>query len=168
MGAFLGALGGVAEQYAKNRYRNSAVGQAVTGYRQSRKKAMGTPSMGQFPGAADGDYAGWLNQMSDQAGPPPDETPTVNPVPTTGDPREAIHGLANGTNNDEYGPAGIPGLDSFGQGQIVMKPTIARLAEHGQPEMVIPLNGKSGNKVDGMAMMQGMMPRSRYRNFGQR
>jgi len=143
MAGFLGALGSVAANYAKdrmmNRYRRSGVQGAVDRYRHSGPQDMAaSPSMAS-----------------------PDEQPTVDPTPIDErNPRDVMRGIAEGTNNDEYGPAGLP-MDSFGQGKIVMKPTIARLAEHGQAEMVIPLNGRGDNKVDGLMALQS--PRSRYR-----
>lgn len=56
--------------------------------------------------------------------------------------------------------------EPMAHGQMVMKPTVALLAEHGQPEMVVPMNADPNNKVS-MPSVPGMRlpmaPHPRYR-----
>ena len=56
--------------------------------------------------------------------------------------------------------------DPMAHGRMVMKPTVALLAEHGQPEMVVPMNADPNNKVSMPAvpgMRPPMVPHPRYR-----
>jgi hypothetical protein len=71
-------------------------------------------------------------------GPP---APGAPPPPGPDSPQAATMGAADG------GMDAGGGLPGFAEGTIVTKPTIAKLAEHGEPEAVIPLTPRPANKM---------------------
>ena len=147
----------------KNAAQNSSIGkvigQGIARYRQHQQQAQqqgtGSPS----------------NQMD--MSPVASQTsidPTANPagfdnsIGGTGP-----VGYADEIGGDQSGAQGASGsgggaeplgMDTFGTGTIVTKPTIALLGDKGVAERIVPLNSNPNNKVNSPSVI------SRYRNSG--
>lgn len=137
-----GMLGGMAHgvmQGAQSHFNKSPVGQAVQAYHRYGMPAQAAPTS---------------IANTDDSGAPGPEPP--QPMGSSAPPSNDLAGsLASGARMSD---ANDPGNPQMKDGGIITKPTMVMLAEHGQPEAVVPLDGHAGSKL-----RPGMFSSGRYR-----
>jgi len=127
----------------------SSLGQGLADYGKSRLQK--SPLGGLYDAFSGGDQGFTSDQMPMDTQMATD--PTVRSTARNADPNAALSDA-------------ISGAEPMAGGKLVTSPTVAMLAEHGQPEAVIPLDSMPGQKMS--ASMMGGLPgglpvRSRYR-----
>lgn len=143
MGGFLGALGRGLQGYARYRAMQSPMGRAIAGVNVYRQRHQQTdPS----------------NQMD--RSPVPEQPPAYNDslggmnAPMTDAAAQATDEVQQNQNGSDDLASLYP--QPADKGVLITKPTVVMLAEHGQPERVVPLNANPQNRTS-MPAYRGRM-----------
>ena len=166
MGSFLAGLGTAASNYAQQRLMHRGVGQAISQgvnrYRQAQQQAAN-------PSPATHMDRSPVAESNPALTPPGQDEGMQQPIgyadEVGGDPQQSNtyggQGAAAFDAGDQFSGS-MDGIDQYGQGQVVTKPTLALVGERG-PEAVVPLLTQPGQKIGSDMLGQGLGMKTRWR-----
>ncbi len=128
MSAFLSGLGAAVGDYAQQRLERRGIGRAISQGVNRYRAAQNQAQAGMNPQSP-------ANQM--------DRSPVANP---TMPPQQDMQQPDMQQPMDDGGGEPL-GMDAFGEGRLVTRPTIALLGDQG-PERVVALNSDPNNKTN--------------------